>query len=207
MAVWRLNSHEAYRLAVAAALAVSAVSCSVHETFAPGSAMQKRVTADVNSYNVTPVRGDRRPLRLHRDGDAFECTVCHDSFPDDIGLKALEGEHKDIVFDHGLNLRCLNCHHPKNSMAYVYHDGSEIPDDQPTRLCAKCHGPHYREWMLGIHGRINGYWTAKLGEQEKLDCIQCHDPHRPRIHAMAPEPPTILTRFEATPNGEPSNSG
>jgi pyruvate-formate lyase-activating enzyme len=94
-----------------------------------------------------------------------------------------------------MNLRCLNCHNPKNSDTYVNHDGTEIPSDSPTMLCAKCHGPHYREWTLGVHGRINGFWNDRSGEQKKLECVQCHDPHKPRFPVIAPQGPPPLTRF------------
>jgi hypothetical protein len=87
----------------------------------------------------------------------------------------------------------------------VYHDGSEIPGDQPTRLCAKCHGPHFREWEMGIHGRVNGYWEARLGPQEYLNCIDCHDPHRPRFQGIAPVSAPVLTRFEKPVHGDPTH--
>jgi len=156
-------------------------------------------------FDITPVRGAVRPLRLHRDGDEYECTTCHDTFAGDQNEAALKDEHKDISFDHGLNQRCLNCHNAKNCQTYVNYDGSEIPTDQPTRLCAKCHGPLYREWLIGIHGRTNGYWDPSRGEQKKLDCIQCHDPHHPRFQPMTPEPPPLLTRFDTRPLGGPAN--
>ena len=141
-------------LLIIAALA-SAISCSpVTGTPAQGPLYQRDVSAGLS--DTTPVRGPLRSLRLHRDGDEFECTTCHDGFEGEQTEAALQDEHKDITFDHGLNLRCLNCHNPKNCQTYVNHDGAEIPADQPTRLCAKCHGPLYREWQLGIHGRVNG---------------------------------------------------
>ncbi len=150
-------------------------------------------------YDITPVRGAVRPLRLHRDGDEYECTACHDSFDGTQGEAALKDEHKDIVFQHGLNQRCLNCHNAKNSMAYAAYDGSEIPPEQPTRLCAKCHGPLFHEWQLGIHGRVNGHWDPKQGEHSKLECIQCHNPHHPKFEPMTPLPPPVLTRFDLRP--------
>ncbi|MBI3118019.1 MAG: hypothetical protein HYZ00_05005 [Candidatus Hydrogenedentes bacterium] len=183
------------------AFSVSILSCSPREPLAQAAALYER-DLSAGLYDIGPVRGEPRPLRLHRDGDEFECSICHEGFSGDLGDAALQGEHKDLQFNHGLNLRCLNCHHPTNSMAYVYHDGSEIPDDQPNRLCAKCHGPHYREWLLDIHGRVNERWDGR-GEPTKLNCIQCHNPHHPRFEPMAPEPPPTLTRFDAQPQGGP----
>lgn len=152
-------------------------------------------------YDTEPVRGEPIPLLIEADGQTAKCSLCHDGFEGDMSEEALKDQHKDITFDHGLNLRCLNCHNPKNADTFVNHDGSEIPGDQPTRLCAKCHGPHYREWQLGVHGRVNGYWDAKLGPQKKLECIQCHDPHRPRFQPIKPLPAPVLTRFEDAKRG------
>ena len=147
-------------------------------------------------YDIEPVRGEQGPLLLHADGQTAKCSLCHDGFEGNMTEEALQDQHKDIKFDHGLNLRCLNCHNPKNADTFVNHDGSAIPGDKPTLLCAKCHGPHYREWQLGVHGRVNGYWDAKYGKQKKLDCIQCHNPHHPRFQPIVPEPTPRLTRFE-----------
>ena len=104
--------------------------------------------------------------------------------------------HANIDFDHGMNSRCLNCHNANNPDTFINHDGSEIPSDQPSDLCWKCHGPQHRDWVIGIHGRTNGHWAPQFGEQHKLDCIQCHDPHKPHFPMMAPDPSPVLTRFE-----------
>lgn len=152
-------------------------------------------------HDIAPIRGELRPLKLHIDEDAIECSMCHEGFTGDLGDAALEGAHADIVFDHGRNVLCLNCHHPENSDAYVDFGGEEIAGDNPTQLCAKCHGPHFREWNHDVHGRVNAYWDSRFGEQKKLACVQCHDPHRPRFPQMAPEPPPRLTRFDALNQG------
>jgi len=90
---------------------------------------------------------------------------------------------------HGENRFCLNCHHPTNRNAFVDYDGSEIPQKDVVLLCGKCHGPVYRDWKAGVHGRQNGFWKADLGEKTKLRCIQCHDPHQPKFQPMKPLPP------------------
>ena len=67
--------------------------------------------------------------------------------------------------------------------------------DDVTLLCAKCHGPKYRDWKAGVHGRQNGYWDATKGPKEKLRCIQCHDPHKPAFPPIKPlAPPTYPKR-------------
>lgn len=157
-------------------------------------------------HDIAPVRSVPAELALHRDGDAFACSSCHEGFDGDMGQLALEDEHKDISFDHGANASCLNCHSPKNSDAYVDYAGNDIPGNEPTKLCAKCHGPQFREWENGIHGRTNGHWNAKFGEQIKLDCTQCHDPHKPRFAQMVPLHPPRLTRFDPEPEGTPRHA-
>ena len=60
--------------------------------------------------------------------------------------------------------------------------------DQVQDLCASCHGPTYRDWEKGIHGRTNGYWDTSKGEQTRLVCTQCHDPHAPAFGKLVPLP-------------------
>ena len=67
-------------------------------------------------------------------------------------------------------------------------DGGEIPWDQPQRLCASCHGPVYRDWQHGSHGRSNGFWDVRQGELIRCKCIECHDPHHPPFPALEPAP-------------------
>ena len=89
---------------------------------------------------------------------------------------------------HGLNTWCLSCHHSENRDAFVDDRGEEIPWDQPQLLCAKCHGPVFRDWQHGAHGRTNGYWDKSQGEQTRRKCIECHDPHQPPFPPMRPAP-------------------
>lgn len=147
-------------------------------------------------HEAMPVRGNPGPLAYIMDEDSFPCSTCHEGFDGELTNEALENTHSNITFDHGRNVRCSNCHHPTNADVYVDHDGSEIPSDEPTLLCAKCHGPHYREWTLDVHGRVNKFWDKRFGEQGKLACNQCHDPHQPRFQLMVPESPPVLTRFD-----------
>ncbi|HNR29762.1 MAG TPA: hypothetical protein PKI11_02635 [Candidatus Hydrogenedentes bacterium] len=190
-----------YRCAAALCSALVFSACpSSPAPDAAASLYERDVSAGI--HDITPLRGERGPLRLHVDDDAFECSGCHDGFSGDLSEAAIEGEHKNIVFAHGRNLLCLNCHHPENSDVYLDHGGGEIPGDQPTLLCAKCHGPHYREWEHGVHGRVNHFWDARFGPEKNLDCIQCHDPHHPRIPEMKPEPPPVLTRFDHPAKGD-----
>jgi formate-dependent nitrite reductase cytochrome c552 subunit len=98
-------------------------------------------------------------------------------------------EHQHIRLEHGDNRFCLNCHNPTNRNAFVDYDGAEIAEADVALVCAKCHGPTYRDWKAGAHGRRNGFWGTRQGPQTRLQCIQCHDPHRPRFQPMKPLAP------------------
>lgn len=136
----------------------------------------------------TPPRQTQR-LDLVRMGWTYNCMECHKLLKPRWHYDRPLNEHKDIRLEHGNNRFCLNCHHPTNRNAFVDYDGSEIKESDVVLLCAKCHGPTYRDWQAGVHGRQNGYWNKAMGDSTKLRCIQCHDPHQPAFHSMKPLPP------------------
>jgi hypothetical protein len=135
----------------------------------------------------------------------FACGECHRTVPEPYTAGAEFTKHAEIHLAHGINRRCLNCHHPANREAFVDDFGNEIPWDQPQLSCAKCHGPVYRDWQHGSHGRINGYWDTKEGEMVRLKCIACHDPHHPPFPSIASAPPP--RRFGAESSDVETHSG
>ncbi len=153
-----------------------------------------------NLFDTAPIRGALRPLRNRRSGFAYRCSECHEDLDSGRPAQELLGEHAhvQVAFDHGMNTVCFNCHHEEDRNAYVDHDGRPIPSDEPARLCGKCHGPIYREWQHGAHGRQNGYWDTSKGPRERLLCVQCHDPHAPAFPKMTPDPPPAYSRFAQT---------
>lgn len=148
-------------------------------------------------FDTVPVHGEFAPLRNRRTGFVYRCSECHADFSKPGRRGQSESEHVEITkrFNHGMNTGCMNCHHSENRNAYVDHDGSPISAATPARLCAKCHGPLYREWQMGTHGRQNGYWDVSKGTRTKLLCVQCHDPHDPAFKPMQPDPAPIRSRF------------
>ena len=172
------------------------IGCKPAAVTAPESLYAREVPGEV--FDATPVRGALKPLIHHRGSFEYKCSECHKDFSSPPRQNAEIPEHADINerFDHGLNTFCVNCHNPVDRNTYVAHDGSAIPSTEPALLCSKCHGPTYREWQVGIHGRSNGGWERDNPERKKLLCIQCHDPHQPKFAPMKPEPPTILSRFD-----------
>lgn len=151
----------------------------------------------------TPPRATRG-LDLVKLGWTYNCMECHKLLPARWHYDRPMVEHQDIRLEHGNNRFCLNCHHPTNRNAFVDYDGSQIPQGEVVRLCAKCHGTIYRDWLAGVHGRRNGYWDTRRGPQTQLRCIQCHDPHRPAFAPMKPMPPL---RYPPRAAGSPRRSG
>jgi hypothetical protein len=90
--------------------------------------------------------------------------------------------HLDIVPDaldlqHGRGgLWCLDCHHTDTRNKLVDNFGNEISFNEPQKLCGKCHGPLYRDWREGIHGKRIGQW-ASTGKKRWFVCTECHNPH------------------------------
>ena len=117
------------------------------------------------------------------------CMDCHRSFPPRETPPARLLQHKEIKLNHGINSRCRNCHDPVDRNRLILRDGRSIAYGDVVELCAQCHGPTYRDWQRGAHGRTSGYWDATSGESVRLKCTECHDPHVPRVPAMDPIEP------------------
>ncbi len=90
--------------------------------------------------------------------------------------------HQDIVpnaleLQHGRGaIWCLDCHSADNRKALTDNFGRDISFNQPQKLCGKCHGPIYRDWRDGIHGKRIGMWV-KGGKKRWWVCTECHNPH------------------------------
>ena len=161
--------------------------------------------------DYTPIRGERHALRLHRPDFTYKCTECHQSAKSTSGRERVVSEHtrialdknlddfapmpnswsgefphSNLVLEHGRNDSCFNCHNKDKRSTYIAHDGREIPTEQSEQLCAKCHGLTIRDHLFGAHGRRGGYWNEDMGPLERLDCVQCHDPHRPVFPQLRP---------------------
>lgn len=138
--------------------------------------------------DTTPVRRPRLVPEYEVAGFTYRCSDCHSIIPSPPETDRPLTQHTEIVFEHGMNTRCFNCHHRTNRDAFVDDAGGEIPWNQPQRLCGKCHGPVYRDWQHGSHGRTNGCWDQTRGPRERRKCIECHDPHHPPFMRMVPAP-------------------
>jgi len=152
-------------------------------------------TIPMDKDGVMPVEADYsheeavvKPREKHIDRNrllSICTTACHNGeyvpVPKDKKPRPLT-MHKDIVPDsmnlqHGRGaLWCLDCHNPKNRATLIDNFGEEVSFNQPQKLCGKCHGPIYRDWREGIHGKRIGMW-AKGDKKRWWVCTECHNPH------------------------------
>ena len=148
--------------------------------------------------NTATVRMSAAELfRTGGDTSGMACYSCHDQKKpvvvqlDTNGAIKLPEEHRDLVLKHGRNNRndhCFNCHDPKNLEQLRAREGQAFKLTESTLLCASCHGPTYRDWSVGIHGRTSGFWERTRGDIVRQDCTACHDPHAPAFPPMKPGP-------------------
>jgi hypothetical protein len=153
-----------------------------HRPYAEAAVVPTSATA------ITPIRTPSTRPEIQLAGFTYRCSDCHSLFPSPPETARALTQHRNIVLNHGINTRCFNCHHRTNRDAFVDDYGREIPYDQPPLLCGKCHGPVYRDWLNGSHGRTNGFWSPAIGPIERRKCIECHDPHDPPFPPLEPAP-------------------
>ncbi|MFT7464716.1 MAG: hypothetical protein ACI9EF_003074 [Pseudohongiellaceae bacterium] len=150
-----------------------------------------------------PLRATRaEPAELSIGGQMLKCNACHELFESKRTTQDRLAQHTEIELQHGMNNRCLNCHDHGNRERLVLNDGTLVGLDEAPILCAQCHGPTWRDWQRGIHGRTSGYWDTTRGPAEKLGCTQCHNPHSPAFPGIAPAPGPWTLRM-----GDPPEHG
>lgn len=114
------------------------------------------------------------------------CQSCHSIFASTQEEPADRMQHKHIRLEHGMNSRCDNCHTKGDHQQLALYGGKEIGYDHVEELCAKCHGPTYRDWQRGMHGKTLGSWDRSSSERRQLVCTECHDPHHPAFEPIVP---------------------
>jgi hypothetical protein len=187
-----LNFHSDSRRITQVSITIAIVSVLGAGTLAMKAGQHQDTSfPKISKVDLSPIRGEFKPLRLHRGGFEYRCSECHRLFESPLTQEKRVAEHTDLVLDHGRNNYCFNCHHKTNRDVYTDHDGSEIPADEPAKLCAKCHGTIYRDWLVGAHGKVTGTWDSSGRDSARLLCIQCHDPHSPKFPALKPMPGPI----------------
>jgi hypothetical protein len=169
---------------------------------------------DKSFLETTPWRKSYMDLvRNNEDLSDFDCYACHDKKKplvlafDANNALVIPEEHKNIVMGHGTNNRnnlCFNCHNATNLKTLQIRDGHDLSFSDSPQLCGSCHGPTYRDWDAGAHGRISGYWDRSQGKYDRLACVNCHNPHSPRIptRVPAPGPHAMRTPIVSTAHSE-----
>lgn len=191
-------------LGVAAGFAVLAVAL-LADLWGHPSVEPRIPLVDVAFLDQTASRKSYADLvREKADLSDFKCYVCHEKssppvlkFDDQHNVVIPEEHAESIKMGHGSHNRnnlCYNCHNETNLLTFSIRDGKELKFAESSSLCGSCHGPNYRDWEAGVHGRINGHWNRQLGEFSRLDCVNCHNPHSPRIPSRQPAPPPHILR-------------
>jgi len=136
-------------------------------------------------------------IKAGEDLSDFDCYACHEKgkapplrFDTNQNL-IIPKEHSDIVMHHGSHERnnnCFNCHDELNLELFQTRDKRELKLSNSAPLCGSCHGPTYRDWEAGVHGRTGGYWNRSLGEIDRKLCVNCHNPHSPKFPGRKPAP-------------------
>lgn len=149
------------------------------------------------------------------DTSGLECYVCHDKKKpvklvfDAQNNVVLPKEHEDIVMGHGTHKRnnnCFNCHDETNLELLATRDGRQVKIVDSPQLCGSCHGPTYRDWEAGVHGRTSGYWKRDMGPIDRKNCTSCHNPHAPPFPSRQPAPAPHLLHPVSHPVTESERS-
>ncbi len=153
---------------------------------------------DASFLDTAPARESYAELvRKKADLSDFDCYGCHErGKPPPIRYDTnhsiiIPKEHANLVMGHGRhdrNNNCFNCHDEHNLEQFQTRDGRALKFAESTPLCGSCHGPTYRDWEAGIHGRTSGYWARELGGIQRRDCVECHNPHSPKFPGRKPAP-------------------
>ena len=158
--------------------------------------------ADILRIKADPLSTKEALKRAEDDASVYDCYGCHDrKKPPVLQFNAkheliVPSEHEDEAMKHGThdrNNNCFNCHNETNLVMLQTRDGHEVKLEESVRLCGSCHGPTYRDWEAGVHGRTSGHWNRPAGAIDpkvatrKL-CVNCHNPHRPAFPGRKPAP-------------------
>jgi hypothetical protein len=164
---------------------------------------------DTNFLDTSTVRRSYLDLaRAKEDLSDFDCYTCHDKGKppplhlDTSGNIIVAKEHADVVMghgSHGRNNNCSNCHDETDLTLLQTRDGKKVTFADSPQLCGSCHGPTYRDWEAGVHGRTSGYWDRAQGVIDRKQCVNCHNPHSPKFPGRHPAPGPHLLHPNAGP--------
>lgn len=154
---------------------------------------------EASDLGIGPIRSmQSSPPIVFLGGFDRHCMDCHRFFQPERESARQLVQHMHIVMDHGLNDRCANCHDRVNANRLALRGEETVSFDESAELCAKCHGPTYRDWQHGMHGKTTGYWDRSRGDPLRFTCVECHDPHAPAFAPMRPLPGPNTLRMVLT---------
>lgn len=147
-------------------------------------------------FTKNPVREAKKEAFIIQDGYRLSCNDCHQNLVPSSVRKISFSAHPDIILDHGVNDSCLTCHNRDNREKLNDINKEEVSFSNSQITCLQCHGPIYRDWENGVHGRMNDFWDSKKGVTRRLMCVDCHDPHNPKFKSMEPSPAPNIVNYK-----------
>ncbi|MCA9402279.1 MAG: hypothetical protein KC897_00735 [Candidatus Omnitrophica bacterium] len=146
-------------------------------------------------FDPAPVRTPLTEPEYTYQGKLYRCNDCHATLEPSTIQKSHFSSHPDVILQHGANNHCQTCHNRNNMDMLVDLNRNDVPFTQSQRSCLQCHGPIYRDWERGLHGRMNDYWDEERGAVRRLTCVACHDPHQPAFAPMNPAPAPHMRQY------------
>lgn len=158
-------------------------------------------------FTRSAVRQPRLEAVTEKDGYLYRCNACHEHLLPSPVQKSSISAHDNIILEHGANNYCSTCHKSADREKLLDINKHELEFSQSHLTCLQCHGPVYRDWENGAHGRMNDYWDGSRGEVKKLTCVACHDPHKPAFAPMEPSPAPHIKNYRIYPEAVPAEKG
>ncbi len=175
-------------------LLLTAVSF-VFDIWGDKKSIRENPAVEYKFYSTVPVRDPFTKAETERSGFKYNCNNCHEHIDSPMVPRKLIAEHQGIIVDHEEAMTCYTCHSRKNREELNDIYGNKVAFEQSQNLCRRCHGPRYRDWKLGIHGRMTGHWDKAKGGATNLACVYCHNPHSPKFKPMKPSPPPVRDNY------------
>ena len=164
---------------------------SGHQGAAAETPAEKTAAKQLYPVTIRKPAGPPRVLTglndIHGQPITVACSTCHATREPNFEnktVKDLDEFHGSLEFAHG-DISCLSCHNSNDYDALKLADGTRVEYSDVMTLCAQCHGPQMRDYEHGAHGGFNGYWDLSRGPQEKNNCVDCHNPHSPKVSKYA----------------------
>ncbi len=138
----------------------------------------------------------------HGESVSISCGACHATTTPNSETRSgteLDEFHQGLQYNHG-NLTCLSCHNADSYDTLRLADSRPVTFRDAMTLCSQCHGPQRRDYDMGLHGGMTGYWDLTRGGRTRNSCIHCHDPHTPafpQVRPVLPPKDRISVRREA----------